>query len=259
MEANKIVNTIKIIIYMIIQGGPMPEFIEVSRRKSAAILVLRRPEAMNAWHRAMRTEIVAALNAVDADQEIRALIVTGAGSRAFGAGADLKEPGPADHEIDGFVEEFAAFFEAFRRLGKPTIAALNGVAAGSAFQVALMMDFRIAHPGVRMGQPEIRSGVASALGPWIIRETLGARLAADLTLSGRIMDFAECAQLGLFHGVVPVEAVLDAAVDLAESFAALPERAVALTRDRLRELGQPGFDDAVVAWKRMLAASRRPG
>jgi len=234
----------------------VPVFVDISRHQSVSILTLRRPDVMNAWHLPMRREILEVLKGVEEDAESRALVVTGAGDRAFGAGADVKEPPPALDEIEAWVDEFAAFFEAFRRLRKPTIAALNGVAAGSAFQLALMLDFRVAHPGVRMGQPEIKSAVASAMGPWIIREALGARYAADLALSGRLMEFAECERLGLFQRVVPADEVLRAAVQLADGLTASPARAIALTRDRLRELGQPGFDAAVAAWKRMLAASR---
>src|SRR5205085_4026814 len=127
-------------------------------------------------------ELMAALAACEADKELRALILTGSGEAAFSAGQDLNET--MEFDPDRAVEwiiEWEQLYDLIRSLSKPLIAALNGVAAGSAFQVALLCDFRIAHAGVRMGQPEINSGIASTTGPWIMREMLGIARTIDLT------------------------------------------------------------------------------
>lgn len=218
----------------------------------AAVITFRRPEAMNAWTAAMRADLIAAMAQADRDDSVRALIFTGAGERAFGAGQDLREAGPGLAQLDGWIDQWARLFTTLRSLSKPSIAALNGVAAGSSFQFALMADFRVAHDGVRMGQPEIKAGVASAMGPWIIRELLGPAYATDLCLSGRIMDGAECRRLGLFNRVVPREEVLPEAVRIAEELAALPRQAMRLTKARLATLSEAGFQDSFGHWRRML-------
>ena len=125
--------------------------------------------------------------------------------------------------------------------------ALNGVAAGSAFQVALLCDFRIAHPGVRMGQPEIDSGIASTTGPWIMREMLGLARTIDLTLSGRLMDAAECHAVGLINRIVAPEDVLPTALALARELAAKPPVAMRLNKARFREVTKAGFRDCLAA------------
>ncbi|WP_245454107.1 enoyl-CoA hydratase/isomerase family protein [Aquabacter cavernae] len=230
----------------------MPRLIRVERQGPAAIITFQRPEAMNSWTQAMRAEIIDAMAQADADPAVRAVIFTGAGPRAFGAGQDLKEPGPTLAEADAWIDQWARLFGTLRGLSKPSIAALNGVAAGSSFQFALMADFRVAHDGVRMGQPEINSGVASAMGPWIIREMLGPAYATDLCLSGRIMGNEECRRLGLFNRVVTAEEVVPEAVRLAGELAAKPERAMGLTKARLRGFGDAGFREAIDLWRAML-------
>ncbi|RAI33469.1 enoyl-CoA hydratase, partial [Rhodoplanes roseus] len=90
-----------------------------------------------------------------------------------------------------WMGEWKALYNRFRLGSKPIIAALNGLAAGSAFQVALLCDLRVAHPGVKMGQPEINSGIPTVTGNWIMREHLGLARTIDLTLTGRMIEAEE--------------------------------------------------------------------
>ena len=233
----------------------MRQFIAVERRDQAGLIVFRRPAVMNAWNSAMRQEIVAACAELDQDPAIRAVVFTGEGARAFGAGQDLNDPAPTLDTADAWVDEFHALFGALRGLSKPSIAALNGVAAGSSFQFALMADFRIGHPGVRMGQPEIKSGAASSTGPWIIHAVLGHAMAHDLCLSGRLMDAEECQRLGLLTRLVPQDAVLGEALRLAADLARIPPLAMALTKRRLAALTEPGFAACFPLWKANLRAT----
>lgn len=220
------------------------------------VVTFARPEAMNAWDRAMRSAIKDAINAADAASSVAGLVFTGEGERAFGAGQDLREPGPRDGpEIDRWVDEWEAFFGALRGCSKPTVAALNGVAAGSSFQFALLADARVGHSGIRMGQPELKSGIASSMGPWIIQTWLGPAMAQDLVLSGRLMGAEECAGLGLVR-LVPREEVLAAAVALARDLSSRPRHAMSLTKARLRDLSEAGFREVFPAWKRLLRQSR---
>lgn len=232
------------------------DFITIERRDRVAVVTFQRPEVMNAWNAAMRVEIIAACTTLDADPDVGAVVFTGAGTRAFGAGQDLREPAPkTPQEADTWVDGWHALFTALRRMSKPTIAALNGVAAGSSFQFALMVDARVGHPGTRMGQPEINAGTASSMGPWVIHTVLGHILAYDLTLSGRIMDGEECRRHGLFNRVVAPEHVVDEAVTLAGELAAKPALAMALTKQRLASLTEAGFQTTFEIWKTNLRAT----
>ncbi|MGU3494803.1 enoyl-CoA hydratase/isomerase family protein [Xanthobacteraceae bacterium A53D] len=230
----------------------MYRFIDSQRIDAATIITFRRPEALNAWTAAMRDEVIDAMAAAEGDRDVHAVIFTGAGERAFGAGQDLKEPPPALGEVDAWIAQWGRLFGGLRGLSKPSIAALNGVAAGSSFQFALLADFRIAHPGVRMGQPEINAGVASSTGPWIIHEMLGAAYASDLCLSGRLMPVEECKALGLLHRLVGAEEVVPEALRLAQELARKPTPAMRLTKARLRSLSEPGFRQALEDWGDML-------
>jgi len=231
----------------------MAEGIEISDREGIRIVTFARPEAMNSWGRAMRRAIAAAIRTADAEEGVRALVFTGSGERAFGAGQDLREKGPADAaEADVWVDEWEDFFDAVRHFSKPAVAALNGVAAGSHFQFVLMLDGRIGHPGIRMGQPEIKGGVASAMGPWAIQTFMGALAARDLALSGRMMDAEECLRRGLVLRLVPAEEVLPAAIALAEQLAGHSPLAMRLTKDRLRSLTEASYREVFPLWKRNL-------
>ena len=98
-------------------------------------------------------------------------------------------------------------YGAIRELDEPIVAALNGVAAGSAFQVALLCDVRVGHSESRMGQAEINAGIPSTLGPWLMQMSLGLSRTVELTLTGRMMDGDECYRIGLLHHLVPNEGV----------------------------------------------------
>src|SRR5689334_21701259 len=209
----------------------MPQFMRTERRGAVELVTLDRPALFNAWHRPMREELMAALAAAEAAAEVRAIILTGAGDQAFSAGQDLGETMSFDPDrAVEWIREWEALYDLIRSLSKPLIAALNGVAAGSAFQVALLCDFRIAHPGVRMGQPEIDAGIASTTGPWIMREMLGIARTIDLTLTGRMMDAAECNAIGLINRIVPRQRVFEEALALATELAEKPPVAMRLNK-----------------------------
>lgn len=221
------------------------------RSEGVVLLTLNKPGRMNAWDEAMRAELIGRLTAAGADAEARAVVVTGAGDRAFCAGQDLNElsafgPEKAEDWIDGF----ARLYRAVAALEIPVVAALNGVAAGSAFQFVLLTDLRIGHAGVRMGQPEIRSGIASITGPWIMRETLGLSHTRELTLSGRLMEAEEALRLGALHEIVAPEAVLARAMDAARELGSRPRTAMRLIKRRFFEVLEPGLDEAIDAARR---------
>ena len=230
----------------------MSEPVLLSRRRRVGVITLNRPERLNAWTTPMRERIIAALEEFDADPDIGAIVMTGAGNRAFSAGQDLSEA----HDFDGeravrWVREWERYYNALRSLGKPLVMALNGTAAGSAFQVALLGDVRVAHGGVRMGQPEINAGIASTTGPWIMNAMLGMSRTIELTLTGRLMDAAECERIGLIHHIVPEDQVFDRSIEIAEELAAKPPVAMRLDKQRFREMTESGFRDCIEAGVRI--------
>src|SRR5438876_7317284 len=117
-------------------------------------VTLNKPWKLNAWDTPMRAEIGAVLNDWNRDPAVRAVIMTGAGDRAFCAGQDLEETEKFQSGGEGanWFQSWRDFYNAIRNLDKPCLVALNGVAAGSAFQAAMLADVRVGHLGVRMGQ-----------------------------------------------------------------------------------------------------------
>ena len=225
----------------------MYEFILVSREENVGVITFNRPERFNAWHSPMRHEIVRALQEMQADDSIRAVILTGAGD-AFSAGQDLAE---SQHfvgaDADPWMDDWKALYGAIRALDKPVIAAVNGVAAGSAFQVALVCDIRIGHPGVTMGQTEIDAGLPSITGTWLMWDILGRSRTTELVLTGRLMDAEECYQLGVIHRLVPKDKVWETSLEMAHMLASKPPIAMRLNKQRFRAVTEPGFRDAINA------------
>jgi enoyl-CoA hydratase len=226
----------------------MAEFVLSDRRGPIGIITLNRPQVLNAWNTTMREELTATLAAMEEDAEVRAIILTGAGDRAFGAGQDLNETKTFDPDrAEQWMGEWERLYDRVRSLSKPIIAALNGVAAGSAFQVALLCDLRVGHAGVTMGQPEINSGIASTTGPWIMREHIGLARTIDLTLTGRMMDADECYRIGVINRLVSQDEVMSESLALAELLASKPPVAMRLDRQRFREMTEEGFRDCLAA------------
>lgn len=240
----------------------MNEFVLVERVGDTAVITLNRPEKLNAWSAAMRTSIVENLDAAGQDDSITAVVLTGNG-RGFCAGQDLSEtaeirsddPAASDAWIDGFEKLYCAI----RKLDKPVIAALNGVAAGSGFQYALLADLRIGHSGVRMGQPEILSGIPSITGIWAMWEILGRAKTTEFVLTGKLVDATEAARLGLLTEIVDEADVLPSALELAARLGSLPAGALKLTKNRLRELEEDTFNAAFSAAKQVHAAAYGSG
>jgi enoyl-CoA hydratase len=215
---------------------------------SVAVLTLNRPEILNAWHSPMRSMLVEKLDAAEQDKRIGAIVMTGAGDRAFGAGQDLNETKTFNPDrAEDWMLEWERLYDRLRSLSKPLVMALNGLAAGSAFQVALLGDLRIGHSGVTMGQPEINSGIASVTGPWIMREMLGIGRTIDLTLTGRMMDAEECCAIGLINRLVPADQVMPEAMKLAAELAAKPPVAMRLNKARFREVTEASFRECIAA------------
>lgn len=221
---------------------------------STAVITLNRPEKLNAWTLSMRTTLIAYLHELKNDSSVRVVILTGAG-RAFCAGQDLSETAsmdPDDHEAaEAWIDGFDELYRAVRDLRQITIAAVNGVAAGSGFQYSLLTDLRVGDPAVRMGQPEVHSGIPSITGIWAMWSILGRSKTSEFVLTGDLVDAAEAKRLGLLNYLSEDGKALEFARELAVRLGQLPAGAVALTKSRLTELEEDALSDAMSTAKRV--------
>ncbi len=221
------------------------DFVQLEHVGAIAVLTLNRPHVMNAWHKPMRDQLVSRFTECENNNRVSAIVVRGAGDRAFCAGQDLNDVGEFDATAArDWIEEWRTLYQRIRTLTKPTVAALNGVAAGSGFQFALLLDIRIGHGQSRMGQPEINAGIASITGPWIMREIIGLARTTELVLTGRIMDGTEAHQFGLIHELVDQSHVFKRAVEVANDLSTKAPLAMKLNKNWLRQMTQAGFDQA---------------
>ena len=226
----------------------MESCVKLERRGASAIIILHRPHALNAVNRQMRDELIAACTEVNDDPSIRAVIFTGSGSRGFCSGQDLEEARQFRvSDIDDWMLHQRAMFQAIRDILKPTIAALNGVAAGTGFQIGLLADLRIGYPELQIGQPEVRVGFASILGSYLMTLHLGLSHNMQLSITGELISGTRAYEIGIINYLVPQTKVLDNALSIAATISKLPPASVRLTKQRFRELTQSGFDEACKA------------
>lgn len=222
----------------------------VERRGAVAIVRLNRPQALNAVNEALRRALPPALEALDADPAVRAVVLAGAGDRAFSAGQDLEEAaGYGIGDVERWFTELHAAYGAVRALNKPSVAALVGAVAGAGYQLALYCDLRIAHPEARIGQPEVKTGLGSILGTSLMMWHLPFGLNAELSIGGDLISGERAWQVGLVNELVPRAEVLERAVARAAELGTRPPHAVRLTKERMRELTQAQFADILEAAK----------
>jgi len=190
------------------------------------------------------------MRTLNADAAVKAAVIAGSGERAFCAGQDLHEAMELGlDEVEGWLDRQHAMYQSLRDFDKPLVAALDGVVAGAGFQIALCCDLRVGYAELRIGQPEIRAGLASIVGSYLMTLQLPLSLNQQLSLAGELLSGRRAYELGLINHLLPQAEVLERAIALAGELAQLPTAAYAATKQRLRELSQPGFDDALAAAK----------
>jgi len=220
-------------------------------RGAVALVTLNRPQALNSFTRAMHQALWDALDKVEADKNIRALVLTGAG-RGFCAGADLAEfdfePGPdlVKRADPGPVID-QAFNPTVRRLMKlrvPTIAAVNGVAAGAGASLAMTCDLAVADPKATFIQAFSKIGlIPDAGGTWFLIKRLGLARSMGCAMLGDKLSAQDAKAWGMIWEVAPEgESSVDAAMKLAERLAVLPTKALVETRRMLREAATRDLD-----------------
>ena len=206
------------------------ETILVETRGKVGLVTLNRPKALNALNSQVLQDVIAALQAFEADPEVGAIVLTGS-EKAFAAGADIKEM-QAKSYIDVYMEDFFAGWEGLTRIRKPIIAAVAGYALGGGCELAMMCDFIIAGDNAKFGQPEITLGVMPGMGgSQRLTRFVGKSKAMDMCLTGRMMDAAEAERCGLVSRVVPASEVVEEALKAAVRIADLSQPAVMMTKE----------------------------
>jgi enoyl-CoA hydratase len=190
--------------------------IEIHER--VGLITLNRPEAMNALNVTILSELMDALEAFDADENVGAMVVAGS-EKVFAAGADIKDMAEASEE-QMRQSPFIGTFDRIREIKKPVIAAVSGWALGGGCELAMSCDMIVASEKAKFGQPEITIGVIpGAGGTQRLTLAVGKAIAMEMVLNNRTLSAEEALQFGLVNRVVPVESYLDEALLLAEEVA----------------------------------------
>ena len=220
----------------------------IAMEDDIAIVTLNRPAQMNAVNSALRRALISALSSLNADERVRAIVLTGAGDRAFCAGQDLAEAAAlTTPHIEPWLRELRAMYQAVRDLDKPCVTAVRGVAAGAGFQIALCSDWRVTTADSRWGQPEVKAGLASIVGTYLMTLHVGHTHNVQMSLSGELMSGQRAYDIGLVTQLCTNQTLMTEAIQRARTLAALPATAVRVSKQRIREVTQAGFDDACEA------------
>lgn len=210
--------------------------IRVEQRDAVAIVTLHRPERMNAMGGTLVEESIAALTSFQHDPDVRAVIITGAGERAFCAGADVQNLQDGAEEATAmerrrYVQSAQQMTLALHQLEKPVIAAVNGVAAGGGCDIALACDIRIASERARFGEVFARIGLFPGTGgTYLLPRIVGIAKALELIWTGDMIDAKEAERIGLVSRVVPPEDLMAASLAFAHRLAQGPPLAISLAK-----------------------------
>ncbi|MCE9516319.1 MAG: enoyl-CoA hydratase [Mycobacterium sp.] len=227
------------------------ETILVTRDERVGTITLNRPEALNALNSQVMHEVTGAAAEFDADPGIGAIIITGAGGKAFAAGADIKEMSELS-----FSEVFDTdFFAAWGRLAAvrtPLIAAVAGYALGGGCELAMMCDVLIAADTAKFGQPEIKLGVLPGMGgSQRLTRAIGKAKAMDLILTGRTIDAAEAERSGLVSRVVPAEDLMTEAAAVANTISQMSRSAARMAKEAVNRAFESSLTEGLLYERRL--------
>lgn len=209
-----------------------PELLIVHQQAQPYIAHIRlnRPKELNALNLQLMTELRDALRALDEDEQVRVIVLSG-NDKAFAAGADIKQMAGRSAMDMYNVDQFSTW-DAIKRIKKPVIAAVSGFALGGGCELAMLCDMIVASETAKFGQPEIKIGVMpGAGGTQRLTRAVGKALAMEMVLTGRFISAEEALQAGLVNKIVPVELYLEEAFRLAAEIAQLSPIAVKMAKE----------------------------
>src|SRR5712675_254191 len=220
------------------------ENILIETRGRVGIIRLNRPQALNALNTALNAELAAAIAAFDADDGIGCILLTGS-EKAFAAGADIKEM--ADKSmVDVLMADFTAAWHATANARKPVVAAVAGFALGGGCELVMQCDVIIAADTAKFGQPEIKLGIIPGIGgTQRLTHAVGKAKAMDLILTGRMMEAVEAERSGLVSRVVPAASLLEEAMKVAETIAAMSLPAVIAAKETVNRAFETSLAEGV--------------
>jgi len=225
----------------------------VERRGRVGIVLLNRPQALNALNATLRNELLGAVEAFDADADVGCILLTGS-EKAFAAGADIKEMADQSY-IDIFRADYTADYERLARVRKPIIAAVAGFALGGGCELAMMCDLIIAADNAKFGQPEIKLGVIPGIGgTQRLTRAVGKAKAMDLILTGRMMDAAEAERSGLVARVAPSARLMEEAIKVAETIAAMSQPSLLAAKEAVNRSFETSLAEGVRFERRVFHA-----
>ncbi|KTR87862.1 enoyl-CoA hydratase [Microbacterium testaceum] len=221
----------------------------VERRGHVALITLNRPEAMNTVNQELAVALGEALERVDADTGVRAVVLTGAGERAFCAGMDLKAFARGESALPAEHPEWGFAGYARHAISTPTIAAVNGFALGGGSELVLASDLAVAGRSVKLGFPEVTRGLVAAAGGVIrLQRQIPQKFALEAVLTGEPLTAERAYELGLVNRVVDDGQVVDAALALAERIAANAPLAVQASKRFIHRTADFGSDWGDEVW-----------
>jgi enoyl-CoA hydratase len=209
---------------------PMAGLLSLERREEVAVVTLQRPEKRNALSIDLRVEVAESFGALGEDPDVGAIVLTGA-PPAFCSGMDTSEFGGDREHRERLVETSLGCFRAVGGCLKPVVAAVNGPALAGGFALSLLCDLRLAAEEASFGFPELPRGIPPSYAS--ARAALPAPIAAELTLTGRLLDAAGAQRAGIVSAVHPADQLLARAVELAGRIASAPREATAQTKRRI--------------------------
>ncbi|VAX05722.1 Enoyl-CoA hydratase =_ degradation of branched-chain amino acids and alpha-keto acids [hydrothermal vent metagenome] len=227
------------------------QMILVDSNKPVGLITLNRPEALNALNGQLMDELTSALRAFEADDDIRAIVITGS-SKAFAAGADIKEMQSMDF-VEAYMNDFiTANWEEASRCRKPIIAAVAGYALGGGCELAMMCDFILAADNAKFGQPEIKLGVIpGAGGTQRLTRFVGKSKAMEMVLTGRMMDAEEAERSGLISRIIPVDDLVEEALKTARKIADLSLPSVMIAKESINKAYETTLKEGVMFERRV--------
>jgi enoyl-CoA hydratase len=225
----------------------MPETILLEREGRVAILTVNRPDKLNALNEQVRTDMLAALAAVEQDEGVGVVVVTGAGEKSFIAGADIGEFAGRTPFDQRHAMRSPRVFDVMAAFPKPVIAMINGFCLGGGCELAMSCDLRIASEKARFGQPEINLGlIPGGGGTQRLSRLVGSGHAMRLILTGDMIAAAEAREIGLVEMVVPHDELRARTLELAAKIASKSPLTVRIAKEAVRAGERLSIEDGIV-------------
>ena len=221
------------------------DFVIAETEDNVGVITLNRPKALNALSAQLMAELAQAIQAMDSDDAVGAILITG-NEKAFAAGADIKEMRDKTF-VEAYTQDFITEnWECVAACRKPVIAAINGFALGGGCELAMMCDVIIASESARFGQPEIKIGIIpGAGGTQRLTRFVGKAKAMDLVLTGRMMDAKEAESAGLVSRIVAADKLMEEAMQVAQTIANMSRASTLMAKESVNRAFESTLSEGI--------------